>query len=232
MRRSAVLVLPLLLSGCALPPVVGAVAYLADGVSYVSTGKSVTDNAISTVMDEDCSAWRLLLAESICRGRNDKGKKNAIAVAAATTVHPGEGPNNDTGAPAGSPSIKVAEAPKAATPAVAARLAAIAPAAGPATPAAGREPALATRVLHDAPAATAEPAQAWQVAALRPQPLEAASVTKKPAATKAATQDPATLHAKQMLLKFHKPAEMLAEHPCPGSGSAVFCPLPAIEFNG
>ena len=227
MRRSAVLVLPLLLSGCALPPIVGAVAYLADGVSYVGTGKSVSDHALSTVMNEDCATWRLLMGELICRGPNDKGKKNFIAVAAATTVYPGETPDAGTSVQP----VMVAEAPKSAEPMTAARLASIAPAAGPSTPAGEWEPTLTVRAPAATAVATKEPVQTWSVAALQPEPVEAAPAVA-PRAAKALMPDPATLRAKSRLLEFHKPAEMLAEHPCPGSGSAVFCPLPAVDFNG
>jgi hypothetical protein len=222
MRRSAVLVLPLLLSGCALPPIVGAVAYLADGVSYLGTGKSVSDHALSTVMDEDCATWRLLMGELICQGPSDKGKKNAIAVAAATTVYPGEAPDDAASAQ----TVMVAEAPQAAEPGTAARLASIAPAAGQGAAVDGEAPTLP---VPAAPAAaiTAR-AEIWSVASPRPEPVEVAAVP----AVKVRTADPAMLRTRQRLLEFRKPIEMLAEHRCPGSGSAVFCPLPAAGFNG
>ncbi|MCZ6744601.1 MAG: hypothetical protein O7D31_07995, partial [Alphaproteobacteria bacterium] len=34
----------------------------ADGVSYVTSGESVTDHAISVVANEDCAMWRALRA--------------------------------------------------------------------------------------------------------------------------------------------------------------------------
>ena len=227
MRRSVFLALPLLLNGCALPPVIGAVAYLIDGASYVETGKSVSDHALSAVAHEDCAMWRLLKGELICQGPNDKGKKNAIAIAAATTVYPGDAPDSDSDV---QPTM-VAEAPAAVEPAVAERLAAIAPAAGeaatPAPPSANWEPVLTIRA-PDAPVDVAARQQrVWPVTAAQPRPVETS-----PAATKARKADAATLRARRRLLDFRAPIEMLAEHPCPGSGAAVFCPLPAVGADG
>jgi hypothetical protein len=236
MRRVAFLALPLLLSGCALPPVVGAVAYLLDGASYVGTGKSMSDHALSEVAGEDCAMWRLLKGELICQGPKDKGKKNAIAIAAAKTVYPGDGPDSDSDE---APTM-VAEAPQAAEPApvatasaapVAEKLAAIAPAAGPApAPATAPtpwEPVLTIRTPEASPTVASRAPRSWPVAAavlrpLAPRPLVKASPAK----------DAATLRAKRRLLEFRTPIEMLAEHPCPGSGSAVFCSLPAVGADG
>ncbi len=53
------LVLPLLfLTGCAIPPAVTIASLVLDGVSYVSTGKSTTDHAISAFANEDCALLR------------------------------------------------------------------------------------------------------------------------------------------------------------------------------
>jgi len=228
MRCAVILALPLLLGGCALPPVIGAVAYLIDGASYVETGKSVSDHALSAVAHEDCAMWRLLKGELICQGPNDKGKPNMFAVAAATTVYPGDAPDSDSDV---QPTM-VAEAPAAVEPAVAERLAAIAPAAGeampPAPPSANWEPVLTIRA-PDAPPVDVAARQppVWPVTAAQPRPVEAS-----PVATKGRTADAATLRAKRRLLDFRAPIEMLAEHPCPGSGAAVFCPLPAVGADG
>lgn len=238
MRRVVFLALPMLLSGCALPPVVGAVAYLLDGASYLGTGKSVSDHALSEVAGEDCAMWRLLKGELICQGPTDKGKKNAIAIAAAKTVYPGDGSYSDSD---DAPTM-VAEAPEAAEPTVVAvasaepaadKLAAIAPAAGPApvppqeTAAPRREPVLTVRAPEAQPLVATRAPHAWPVAAVAPRPLAPRPLVRQTPAT-----DPATLRAKRRLLDFRRPIEMLAEHPCPGSGSAVFCSLPAVGAEG
>jgi len=238
MRRVVFLALPLLVSGCALPPVVGAVAYLLDGASYIETGKSVTDHALSEVAGEDCAMWRLLKGELICQGPKDKGKKNAIAIAAAKTVYPGDGPDSDMDS---SPTM-VAEAPEAAEPTAGAtasaepdaqKLAAIAPAAGPA-PAPVKEPApvrwepvLTIRTPEAPPVVATHAPRSWPVAVAAPQPLKPRPLMRKAAAT-----DTATLRATRRLIDFRTPIEMLAEHPCPGSGAAVFCSLPAVGADG
>ena len=61
------LVLPLLfLTGCAIPPAVTVASLLLDGVSYVSTGKSTADHAISAFANEDCALLRAVEGKDIC----------------------------------------------------------------------------------------------------------------------------------------------------------------------
>ncbi len=66
MRRIAVLFVPFLLAGCALPPALTLASLAADGVSYVATGKSTTDHAISAIAQEDCALVRAVREEAIC----------------------------------------------------------------------------------------------------------------------------------------------------------------------
>ena len=67
-RFASALLLSTLLGGCvAIPPAVVGVSYAADGVSYLFSGKSVSDHAISEIADEDCALWRLLTLERPCR---------------------------------------------------------------------------------------------------------------------------------------------------------------------
>ena len=60
------LVLPLFLAGCALPPAVTVASLVLDGVSYISTGKSSTDHAISAIAHEDCALLRVVDDKPIC----------------------------------------------------------------------------------------------------------------------------------------------------------------------
>ncbi|MBF0094574.1 MAG: SPOR domain-containing protein [Alphaproteobacteria bacterium] len=69
--RVPVILSGLLASGCALPPAVVVASYAAEGVSYVSTGKSVTDHGVSVVMNGDCSLWRGLVEGRVCEDRPD-----------------------------------------------------------------------------------------------------------------------------------------------------------------
>lgn len=60
--------LALSLSGCivTLPPAVQMASFALDGVSYITTGKSVSDHAISTVTAQDCAMTRVLKGDKIC----------------------------------------------------------------------------------------------------------------------------------------------------------------------
>jgi len=61
------LLLPLLAAGCVLPPAVTVASLAADGVSYATTGKSVTDHGISAATGEDCALLRPVLNDKpIC----------------------------------------------------------------------------------------------------------------------------------------------------------------------
>ncbi|HUK10711.1 MAG TPA: SPOR domain-containing protein [Stellaceae bacterium] len=70
MRKYVLLALPVLASGCALPPALVVASYGADGLSYLSSGKSLGDHGISTVLDEDCALHRFLDDKPICRDFN------------------------------------------------------------------------------------------------------------------------------------------------------------------
>lgn len=67
-KLSALAGLGMSLSGCivALPPAIQLASLALDGISYVSTGKSVTDHAISAVTAKDCAMIRSLKGENIC----------------------------------------------------------------------------------------------------------------------------------------------------------------------
>lgn len=56
----------LVLSGCALPPIITVASLAANGVSYATTGKGTADHAISAVAGEDCAILRAASDEAIC----------------------------------------------------------------------------------------------------------------------------------------------------------------------
>jgi len=58
--------LMLALSGCAVPTAVTIASFAADGVSYIATGKSTTDHALSIIAQEDCAMMRVLEEKAIC----------------------------------------------------------------------------------------------------------------------------------------------------------------------
>tara|TARA_Y100000401_G_scaffold107387_1_gene101685 strand:- start:125 stop:448 length:324 start_codon:yes stop_codon:yes gene_type:complete len=70
----AILVFSFLLTGCipffSLFPNWSWLA--ADGASYISTGKSTKDHALSFAMDQDCALFRVINGENICAKSNDE----------------------------------------------------------------------------------------------------------------------------------------------------------------
>ncbi len=70
---------PVALSGCALPPAVVVGSYAADGVSYWATGKTVTDHGLSAVTGHDCGVVRAIFAgKPLCVTDNERGKQVPI----------------------------------------------------------------------------------------------------------------------------------------------------------
>ena len=66
MQRYLWAVMPALLSGCGLPPAVAIASYASDGVSYIATGKSVTDHGLSAATGRDCALFRIIKGKPIC----------------------------------------------------------------------------------------------------------------------------------------------------------------------
>ncbi len=62
----ALIGLPLLLGACGLPPALSVASWALDGVSYLASGKSVTDHAISEVAQKDCALFRVVQGRDIC----------------------------------------------------------------------------------------------------------------------------------------------------------------------
>lgn len=67
-HRFILILAPILLSGCAIPPAISIASYVLDGISYAATGKSVSDHGISAVAGRDCAAFRILKGQNPCRG--------------------------------------------------------------------------------------------------------------------------------------------------------------------
>lgn len=72
MRKNLVMIgLPLLLGGCGLPPALSAASWALDGISYLASGKSVTDHAISEVAQQDCALFRVVQGRELCEAHAD-----------------------------------------------------------------------------------------------------------------------------------------------------------------
>jgi hypothetical protein len=83
LRTTLLIPLVLGLAGCALPPAVTIVSFMADGISTASSGKTVTDQAISLLAQKDCRLWRLMQGKSICGS-----EASVVAVAALPPALP------------------------------------------------------------------------------------------------------------------------------------------------
>lgn len=99
MQRYLWIVLPALLSGCGLPPALMIASYAADGVSYVATGKSVSDHGISAVTGRDCAVWRVIKGEPICIDQpTERANPAPVEVGQAATLTPETDPTKNAAA--------------------------------------------------------------------------------------------------------------------------------------
>jgi hypothetical protein len=71
------------LGGCALPIGLEIASWTISGMSYLFTGKSVTDHAISTVAGKDCALHRPVIGDDFCQA-NDAGSVLSAAQVAET----------------------------------------------------------------------------------------------------------------------------------------------------
>ena len=89
--RFAVVALPVLvLGGCALPPAVTLASLAADGVSYVTTGKSVSDHGMSVATGNDCALMRpVFTGKAMCQIDTTRGKDVPVETGHAAVARPG-----------------------------------------------------------------------------------------------------------------------------------------------
>lgn len=93
MERYLWVLVTALLSGCGLPPAVMIASYAADGVSYVATGKSVSDHGISEVTGRDCALWRIIRSRSICTDQpTERAGPAPVEIGQQATLPPGVEP--------------------------------------------------------------------------------------------------------------------------------------------
>ncbi|HKX07721.1 MAG TPA: SPOR domain-containing protein [Stellaceae bacterium] len=107
-RHRFILVLaPILLGGCAIPPAISIASYVLDGISYAATGKSVSDHGISAVAGRDCATFRILKGQNPCRGEPTE-------IPDPAPVDAGQQATLPTGEPAPAVASTLAETPAAA----------------------------------------------------------------------------------------------------------------------
>jgi len=64
--RLGVVLLPLFLAGCGLPPAVTIASLIIDAVSLAVSEKTVADHAISEIAQKDCAMWRGFTGDELC----------------------------------------------------------------------------------------------------------------------------------------------------------------------
>jgi hypothetical protein len=70
-----ILLLPVLavLGGCALPIPVQVASWVIDGISVVTTEKSLSDHGLSMMAGRDCALWRAVTEDQVCRTQTPPG---------------------------------------------------------------------------------------------------------------------------------------------------------------
>lgn len=87
--RLAIVCLPLFVAGCGLPPAIVAFSYAMDGLSYASSGKSVTDHALSAAADQNCAMFRMIQGKDICHAEDVDGENTAVAMSDPNSANEG-----------------------------------------------------------------------------------------------------------------------------------------------
>ncbi len=67
LRFAFVSMLAVWLAGCGLPPALTIISTVADGISLVANGKSLSSVALSAMTDQDCAIYRIISNNEICR---------------------------------------------------------------------------------------------------------------------------------------------------------------------
>ena len=65
----AAVLAPLVLGGCGLPIGVQIASMFADGISLLTTDKTLIDHGISAITDQDCIVWRGVKGEEVCQDK-------------------------------------------------------------------------------------------------------------------------------------------------------------------
>jgi hypothetical protein len=67
-KIAAILLLPLIMPGCAVPSALSLAGYAVESASYMKTGKTVSDHAVSAVAGRDCQLLHGVTKGQICKG--------------------------------------------------------------------------------------------------------------------------------------------------------------------
>ena len=81
MRFVVLACMSLILGGCLLPPAYHIASWTFTGISYLFTGKSVSDHALSVAMKQDCAIHRIVAGSNVCLLHNGEPVDDLTAVA-------------------------------------------------------------------------------------------------------------------------------------------------------
>ena len=81
MRFAVLAGMSLILGGCLLPPAYHIASWKFTGISYLFTGKSVSDHALSVAMKQDCAIHRIVAGSRVCLLHDGEPVDDLTAVA-------------------------------------------------------------------------------------------------------------------------------------------------------
>ncbi|MEE8351460.1 MAG: hypothetical protein V3R37_04620 [Rhodospirillales bacterium] len=84
-RLIAVLAAPFIFAGCGAPIAFQVASLFADGISLVTTDKTLTDHGLSAIAGKDCAVWRGIKGEEICL---DETEESLVLAEAPPPQHP------------------------------------------------------------------------------------------------------------------------------------------------
>jgi hypothetical protein len=67
MKKLSAVLICMLLGACAMPLGLRIATLVADGGSFVTTKKTVSDHVLSSVTKRDCAMWRVMKKRKPCR---------------------------------------------------------------------------------------------------------------------------------------------------------------------
>jgi hypothetical protein len=82
MKKIVILAVCLALPACVAPPVITMASLALSGVSFMQTGKTLPDHALSSIAQRDCKMFRATRGELICLANTALGLDESISLAA------------------------------------------------------------------------------------------------------------------------------------------------------
>ncbi|MCZ6609792.1 MAG: SPOR domain-containing protein [Alphaproteobacteria bacterium] len=88
--RLGVVLLPLFVAACGLPPAVTVASFAIDAISLAVSEKTIADHALSQIAQKDCAIWRRLMGDQLCIDED-----SAVAAADLGAIITASGPTGD-----------------------------------------------------------------------------------------------------------------------------------------